>query len=125
MKRELSIAKCGLACCLCSENDKCGGCLSGECSGVQWCENRKCSVEKGIEGCYACNESCKKGLLQKIKPYGFVQFIKLYGIDELLCCLERNEKQGIVYHREGITGDYDDFDNVDSLIAFIKTGKRQ
>lgn len=31
---------------------------------------------------------------------------------------------GIVYHREGINGDYDDFDNVDELIEFIKTGTR-
>lgn len=26
MKRELSIARCGLACCLCSENVTCKGC---------------------------------------------------------------------------------------------------
>ena len=26
MKRELGIARCGLACCLCSENDSCGEC---------------------------------------------------------------------------------------------------
>ena len=25
MKRELGIARCGLACCLCSENDRCSG----------------------------------------------------------------------------------------------------
>lgn len=31
MKRELGIARCGLACCLCSENDKCAGCNSGDC----------------------------------------------------------------------------------------------
>lgn len=39
-------------------------------------------------------------------------------------CLERNEKNGIVYHREGIWGDYDDFDDVEALIRFIKTGER-
>ena len=38
--------------------------------------------------------------------------------------LERNEKNGIVYHREGIWGDYDDFDDVEALIQFIKTGER-
>ena len=38
--------------------------------------------------------------------------------------LERNEKAGIVYHREGINGDYDDFDTVEKLIDFINTGKR-
>lgn len=31
MKRELGIARCGLACCLCSENVKCNGCGSNEC----------------------------------------------------------------------------------------------
>ena len=31
MKRELGIARCGLACCLCSENVACAGCDSGEC----------------------------------------------------------------------------------------------
>ena len=106
MKRELGIARCGLACCLCSEN--CSGCNSGECPDREWCENRK----------------CRKGLLAKIKPYGFTEFVKKYGEKELLDCLERNEANGIVYHRNGIMGDYDDFDDVEKLMDFIKTGER-
>lgn len=124
MKRELGIARCGLACCLCSENDRCGGCGSGECPDKDWCENRKCSIDKGIAGCADCKEVCRKGLLGKIKPYAFTMFVKRYGIEELLDCLERNEKNGVVYHREGINGDYDDFDDVEKLIEFIKTGIR-
>ena len=99
MKRELGIARCGLACCLCSENEHCNG-------------------------CHECKGECRKGLLSKIKPYGFTLFIKRYGEKELLDCLERNEKAGVVYHREGIYGDYDDFNDVEELIAFIKTGKQ-
>ena len=38
--------------------------------------------------------------------------------------LEQNERVGVVYHRQGITGDYDDFDNVEALIAFIRTGTK-
>ncbi len=125
MKRELGIARCGLACCLCSENDHCGGCDSGGCPGTEWCENRKCSVGKNIAHCYECGENCKKGMFAKIKPLGFTQFAKRYGVEELLDCLERNEKNGIVYHREGIVGDYDDFDDTEALIHFIRTGKRQ
>lgn len=124
MKRELGIARCGLACCLCSENVECGGCDSGSCPDKSWCENRKCSMERGLSHCYACERDCKKGLLNKIKPYGFTLFIKRYGLDELLDCLEENEKRGIVYHRKGIVGDYDDFDDVEKLIEFIRTGKR-
>ena len=124
MKRELGIARCGLACCLCSENAKCNGCGSNECPDTNWCENRKCSIEKGISHCYRCQEDCQKGLLHKIKPYSFTLFMKRYGEDALLDCLEENEKKGILYHREGITGDYDDFDDAEKLIHFILTGVR-
>ena len=81
-------------------------------------------MEKKLPGCYACEMDCKRGLLNKIKPYGFTLFIKRYGIESLLDCLEENEKRGILYHRKGIIGDYDDFDDVEKLIEFIKTGKR-
>lgn len=124
MKRELGIARCGLACCLCSENDHCTGCNSGECPDKAWCINRSCSIEKGLEHCFDCPIDCRKGLLGKIKPYGFTLFAKRYGAEHLLDCLERNEANGVVYHRSGITGDYDDFDTVEMLIQFIETGTR-
>ncbi len=123
MKKELGIARCGLACCLCSENATCKGCDSGDCPGSQWCENRKCSIEAGISHCYLCDKDCRKDILSKIKPYGFTVFAKQYGIEALLKCLEENEKNGVVYHREGIIGDYDDFDDLEELISFIKNGK--
>lgn len=134
MKKELGIARCGLACCLCSENDKCTGCNTGSCPDKEWCENRKCSIEKGINHCFECGifggdefglENCRKGLLGKIKPYAFSLFIKRYGYDKLMECLERNENNGIVYHREGIVGDYDDFDEVEKLIKYIMCGEKE
>ena len=124
MKSELGIGRCGLACCLCSENLHCSGCNTGECPDKDWCENRKCSIDKSLSHCFECDTECRRGLLSKIKPYGFTLFAKRYSIAELLNCLERNEKAGVIYHREGITGDYDDFDNVEELIQFIKTGNR-
>jgi hypothetical protein len=39
-------------------------------------------------------------------------------------CLERNEKRGVVYHRQGIIGDYDGFDNAEKLIDFIRSGEK-
>lgn len=124
MKRELGIARCGLACCLCSENGHCRGCNSGDCPDKDWCENRSCSTENGFDNCFLCDLDCRKGLLSKIKPYGFTVFAKRYGSDKLLDCLEENEKKGILYHRQGIVGDYDDFEDVEALIEFILTGKR-
>ena len=122
MKRELGIARCGLACCLCAENAQCAGCH--ECSGKEWCVNRKCSMEKGMRYCYECASPCEEGVLGKLKPRAFCEFIRRYGEAELLDCLERNEKNGVVYHRQGITGDYDDFDDMEALIEFIRTGRR-
>ena len=124
MKRELGIARCGLACCLCSENEHCRGCNSGDCPDKEWCENRSCSLETGVDHCFLCGTDCKKGLLSKIKPYGFTVFAKRYGVGALLDCLERNEKNGVAYHRQGIVGDYDHFEDVEALIEFIRTGKR-
>ena len=106
MKRELGIARCGLACCLCSENTTCDGCDSGQCPDKDWCENRKCSISRKIGHCYECTGKCRKGLLGKIKPYAFTEFARRYGEDYLLDCLERNEKNGVIYHRDGINGDY-------------------
>ena len=55
MKRELGIARCGLACCLCSENASCKGCKRDGflelswCKDAEWCENRKCCIAKGVD----------------------------------------------------------------------------
>ena len=94
------------------------------CKDAEWCENRKCVIEKKLLGCYECEPgNCRKGLYaDKIKPRAFAEFARRYGVDELLDCLERNEKAGIIYHREGIMGDYDDFDDLEKLIDFIGTG---
>lgn len=132
MKRELGIARCGLACCLCSENVKCKGCPADGfmaldwCKDAEWCENRKCVLEKGLNGCYECADAgCRKGLFrEKIKPLAFCEYIRRFGMDALLDRLEVNERNGIVYHRQGIMGDYDDFDDLEALIRFIRTGKR-
>ena len=133
MKRELGIARCGLACCLCSENVKCKG--YGQdgfleldwCQDAEWCENRKCCIEKGITACRQCPQTdCRKGLFaDKIKARAFTEYARRFGLDALLDRLEANEKAGIVYHRGGIIGDYDDFDDTEELIRFISTGERQ
>lgn len=121
MKRELGIAMCGLACCLCSESARCPGCRAEGCGGAAWCENRRCAMERGIEGCSVCPETdCRKGMLSKTKPYGFTQFARRYGTEALLDCLERNEGRGVVYHREGVWGDYDGIEDMDALFDFIR-----
>lgn len=62
---------------------------------------------------------------EKIKARAFAEFARRYGIETLLDCLERNEQAGIVYHRDGIIGDYDEFDDLEELIDFIRAGKKK
>lgn len=81
-------------------------------------------MKRNRKHCFDCPQDCQAEMLSKVKPYGFTLFAKRWGEEALLDCLERNEKAGIVYHREGITGDYDEFDDVEALIRFIRTGKR-
>lgn len=119
MKRKLGIAVCGLACCLCSENDVCGGCASEQCPDRMRCENRKCAATKGVLGCWQCEADCRKGMLKKTRPYAFVQFIKRYGEEALLDCLAYLEANGVAYHREGLSGDYDRFEDAEQIIAFL------
>ena len=124
MNRRLGIARCGLACCLCSEQGTCPGCRSGGCPGADHCENRRCSMERNLEGCWACGEldDCRRGLLAKVKPRGFSLFARRYGVQALMDCLECKEQAGMVYHRMGVEGDYDDFDDEEGLIAFLLDG---
>ena len=124
MKKELGIARCGLACCLCSKNAQCNGCHANDCEGSAWCEVRKCCIEKKINYCFECVEAelCQKGILSKLKPHTFTAFAKKHGMDKLLECLENNEKNGVLYHREGSVGDYDDYADINELIRFIEKG---
>lgn len=124
MKRKLGIARCGLACCLCSEHVHCTGCDSGNCPDKDWCENRRCSLERGVTHCFACGEPCGKGMFFRIKPKAFTEFARRYGVETLLDCLEANEQAGVVYHRQGLLGDYDGFDTVEAVIEFIRTGRK-
>ena len=96
------------------------------CKDAEWCEVRRCGIDKNLNGCYECKPAnCRKGLYaDKIKARAFAEYARRFGVEELLDYLERNEKAGIVYHREGIMGDYDDFDDLEELISYIKTGKR-
>ena len=84
-------------------------------------------MEKKLGGCYECSpRECRKGLYaEKIKARAFAEYARRYGVEELLDCLERKEENGIVYHREGIMGDYDEFDDLEELIEFIRMGERR
>lgn len=110
---ENSIAYCGLVCGFCYPDGKCSCKSTNHCGkrlSTEGCYQYNCCTSKGINGCWECaNSPCDKDMLtiDKIKLRAFVQCIKEDGIQKFIGYLEQNEKDGIVYHKSGIIGDYD------------------
>ena len=119
-----AIAYCGLACCLCSENENCVGCQDGGCEAHGWCKNYTCCREKGLAGCWECPSfPCGEGMLVKPRIKAFAEFARRYGAEELERCLLRNRERGVVYHDAGqLTGDYDRCPDEEAILRLIRTG---
>ncbi len=127
MNKEKGFAYCGLACCICSENTTCAGCRNEGCKDKDWCKNFNCCKSKGLNGCWECTDfPCTGSMLDKIRIRTFSEFIRDYGEEKLITCLERNEKAGMVYHYSGkLTGDYDIPQTEEGIIELILNGKHQ
>lgn len=121
-----AVAYCGLACCLCSENQTCAGCQDGGCESHAWCKNYACCREKGLAGCWECESfPCAGTMLDQPRIRAFAAFAGLYGAGELERCLLRNREKGIRYHYEGqLVGDYDACETEEEIIRMIQTGVR-
>ena len=99
------IARCGLSCNHCFLKDWCGGCRTAyntcsyaTCCPKRVCPNASCCIEKGIDGCYECDEltDCKKGFYENkdvnaIKAMAL--FIRKYGKKELMKTLDQLHKE--------------------------------
>lgn len=127
MNREKGLAYCGLACCICSENETCAGCRKDGCNNKDWCKHFKCCKEKHLNGCWECeafpcgDHSGGTYMHDKIRIHAFTEFIRRYGEEKLLNCLERIVKAGILYHYKGqLTGDYDQCKTVEEVIRMLE-----
>ena len=100
------IAYCGLSCNHCFLTTWCGSCRTAyntcsfaTCSPNGVCPNTACCKEKGIDGCYECDElyDCKKGFYSLGKETNAVRvmalFIKKYCKKELVKVLEALHKK--------------------------------
>ena len=124
---EKSIAYCGLICdfcyptgeCSCKSNNNCGKRLSAD-----GCHQYNCCKLKKINGCWECSDSpCGIDMLakDKVKMRAFVQCIREDGIEKIIGYLTSNKDNGIVYHREGILGDYD-LKSEEDVLALLRQG---
>ena len=99
------IAYCGLSCRHCFLKEWCGGCRTAynTCSDAcrypgKVCPNTSCCMEKGIDGCFACDslKECRKGFYEyddvnAIKAMAL--FVRKYGKKELLKIMDELHKK--------------------------------
>ena len=126
MEREKGVAYCGLACCVCSESAGCPGCREEGCKDKEWCKPFHCCKERGLEGCWQCPDfPCGAPMLQKPRVRVFAQCIGEYGEAQVMDWLERNARQGLLYHYPGqLVGDYDQPDTDEGIRRLLTEGKK-
>lgn len=118
---EKGIAFCGLACCVCGENQTCPGCRADGCPEKQSCGILRCCRERGLEGCWDCPEfPCGQPMLQKPRVRAFCCLAARYGAAALIERLGQNAAQGVRYHWPGmLVGDYDVPENEKEIMSLV------
>ncbi|GEM_PF-1439277 len=124
--REKGIAYCGLACCLCEEQEACAGCRNGGCGDRERCGLYHCCRKKGLEGCWECGKfPCEEPMLKTARVRAFGRFAREYGMEALMDALEMNVEQGIVYHyADQLAGDYDRLETEERVLELLMEGCR-
>ena len=123
-----SISYCGLICCLCSTDGSCSCKKYNHCgkkASPEGCFQYTCCIERGYCGCWECPDfSCDKGMFDEehLRLKTFVKCIKEDGIENFSLYILRNSEKGILYHRNGIHGDYD-LDTEEEILHLLRTGE--
>lgn len=125
---EDSIGYCGLICKLCHEVERCGGCKSesnscGRHLSEGGCFHYNCCIEKGLNGCWECEEApCKNDMFSEqhdIRIRTFVKVAKAEGIGKLAEYVCNNQNNGIIY---GWKKDYDNLEREEAVIDLLHRG---
>ena len=119
---EKGTAYCGLACCVCSENEDCPGCRKAGCTGKDDCKAYRCGCEKGT-GCWDCPDfPCDAGILRSKRIRAFARFIGQYGEEALIERLQKDAENGLLYHYPGkLVGDYDLPETEEEILAMLSS----
>ena len=129
-----SIAYCGLICCLCRDDKECSCKADNHCGkrlSPDGCYQYICCVEKGFRGCWECpNAPCDKDMFSPVdisqksarrKLRAFITCIKEDGLDIFSKYIIDNIERGLIYHKNGIYGDYD-LDSEEAILQMLRTG---
>ena len=124
-----SIGYCGLVCKLCHLSDKCSGCKSEHnCCGRHLsgsgCYQYNCCVNKGIEGCWECEDfPCAEDMFSDshdVRLRAFIRCAKEEGIEQLAEYVLVNSQKGIRY---GHKKDYDGLGSEEAVLSLLRSNK--
>ena len=130
-----SIAYCGLICLLCRDDMECNCKTDNHCGkrlSPDGCYQYDCCIRKGFNGCWECPDApCDKGMFlpsnnptsSRRKLRAFITCIKEDGLEMFSQYIVNNIESGIVYHRNGVYGDYD-LETEEAILHLLRTGKR-
>ena len=112
------IARFGLVCSLCSERAGCPGCTREDCA------RRRCCIERRQAHCFSCEAyPCARCDGESARMRAFNLVAREEGPEKLSAYLQRNAANGLVYHRGGLTGDYDRYADSDAVVRLLKSGR--
>ena len=124
VKRELGIARCGLACCLCTENAKLRRMRPVRAGrGMRQPALYVGARPRPLLRVPGRRASAKRGCSARSSPARSRALRGRTAEAALLDRLEAGERDGMVYHRAGVEGDYDAFPSAEALIAFLERGR--
>ena len=84
-----------------------------------------CCKAKGLLGCWQCPHApCGVDMHApgKVKIRAFITCIKEEGVIAFFRYIDQNTKEGIVYHRKSIWGDYD-LPMEEGVLALLRKGR--
>jgi len=122
-----SISYCGLLCGLCSLDGECNCRCSNQCgkkASAGGCFQYECCTKRGLAGCWECPDfSCGRDMFDDshLRLRTFVKCIKEDGIVAVSQYILRNLENGILYHRNGYTGDYD-LGTEEAILFLLRNG---
>ena len=112
------IARCGLVCSRCSERAGCPGCTREDCA------RRRCCIERRQAHCFSCEAyPCARCDGESARMRAFNLVAREEGPEKLSAYLQWNAALGLVYHRGGLTGDYDRYADSDAVVRLLKSGR--
>ena len=123
MDKSKKFGYCGKACCLCTISN-CQGCkIAGE-HDHSHCENYRCALNRELSYCHQCVDfPCDKGCMTEVVPQGISKFLQIFSEEEALEYLEKNERNGMLYHYlTPLKCDYDKAATPEDVMKYILKG---